>query len=279
MAITPPKLDDRTFEQLMDAARERAANVCEEWTDWSPGNPAVALTELFAYLTETMIYRLNRLPDKAYVEFLRLMGLQLQPPSAASVTLEFSRIAQTPEAETSGERPQLDEIEIPAGTQVVPRDADEGTVPFVTTQPARILSDQNSVAVQALHFHAVEGERLKDGTGEPAQTLQLKQAPVIAPTGDPLDMEIGVETQLDDLHTARRREYGGKVFRIWTLVEHFTQQTDDRFVYTADRNDGTIQFAPAIRSLTATEQELSTASRDSESVQAGVQSAPRQAGP
>ena len=43
----------------------------------------MVLVEVFAYLTETMIYRLNRVPEKAYIEFLRLLGVTLLPPAAA----------------------------------------------------------------------------------------------------------------------------------------------------------------------------------------------------
>lgn len=56
-----------------------------EWTDLSPGDPGMVILELFAHLTEIMIYRLNRLPEKAYIEFLRLLGVRLQPPRATAI--------------------------------------------------------------------------------------------------------------------------------------------------------------------------------------------------
>ena len=39
--------------------------------------------EVFAYLTETLIWRVNRLPERAYHEFLGLMGIGVRPPAVA----------------------------------------------------------------------------------------------------------------------------------------------------------------------------------------------------
>ena len=83
MSLPSPNLDDRDFNQLLEECRLQIKRSCPEWTDLSPGDPGMMLLELFAHLTEIMIYRLNRLPDKAYVEFLRLLGVKILPPSAA----------------------------------------------------------------------------------------------------------------------------------------------------------------------------------------------------
>jgi len=91
MALPVPNLDDRTFAQLVEAARQRILLTCPEWTDLSVGDPGMVLLEAFAYLTETMIYRLNRLPEKSYIAFLRLLGVTLLPPAPAAVELLFSR--------------------------------------------------------------------------------------------------------------------------------------------------------------------------------------------
>ena len=89
MALPAPNLDERTFADLVADARQYILTRCPSWTDLSPGDPGITLLEVFAYLTEVMIYRLNRVPAKAYVEFLRLLGVKLLPPSAAAVELRF----------------------------------------------------------------------------------------------------------------------------------------------------------------------------------------------
>src|SRR6185295_6624627 len=98
MSLPSPNLDDRTFEDLLGEAKARVAQTCPAWTDLTPHDPGVVLLEVFAYLTEVMLYRLNRLPDKVHVELLKLMGVRLYPPSAAVVTLTFAADAPLPRA-------------------------------------------------------------------------------------------------------------------------------------------------------------------------------------
>ena len=67
MPLPLPDLDDRTFEELLAEARRQIARSAPDWSDLSAGDPGMVLLELFAHLTETMIYRLNRLPEKSVV--------------------------------------------------------------------------------------------------------------------------------------------------------------------------------------------------------------------
>src|SRR6267142_1548878 len=90
MAFKAPNLDDRDFYKLVEEAKNVIQKECPQWTDLSPGDPGIVILEVFAHLTETMIYRLNRLPEKAYVEVLRLIGVKLSPPTAASTKLSFT---------------------------------------------------------------------------------------------------------------------------------------------------------------------------------------------
>src|SRR6266542_5500845 len=149
MPLEPPNLDDRDFEQLVADARHHLKERTPEWSDVSPSDPGIVLLELFAYLTETMIYRLNRLPAKAYVEFLRLIGVRLRPPAAATVGLRFSlgRAADRP-------------VEIPLGTRVtVDRPPSSGEAPaFVTAEAATIAAGASEVDVPAIHCELVEAE-------------------------------------------------------------------------------------------------------------------------
>ena len=130
MPLPSPNLDDRDFNQLVEEARRHITQSCPAWTDLSPGDPGIVLLELFAYLTETMIYRLNRVPEKMYIEFLRLIGIQLQPPAAASVTLVFSRArAEDPAMQLSrGTRVTVNRSSSTGETLVFTTAAD-GTIP------------------------------------------------------------------------------------------------------------------------------------------------------
>ena len=84
-----PALDDRRFEDLVDAARTRIARYAPEWTDTNPGDAGFALVELFAWLSEMMIYRLGRTPELNYLKFLQLIGIELTPARPAGTVLTF----------------------------------------------------------------------------------------------------------------------------------------------------------------------------------------------
>lgn len=78
-----PRLDDRTFQELMDEMRSLIPIYCPEWTNHNPSDPGITLLELFAFLTEIMLYRLNRVPVRTLFSLLDVLGIQPQPPSAA----------------------------------------------------------------------------------------------------------------------------------------------------------------------------------------------------
>ena len=65
------QLDDRRFQDLVSEARLRITRSCPEWTEHNVSDPGVTLIELFAWMTEMTIYRLNRVPDKLHVDAAR----------------------------------------------------------------------------------------------------------------------------------------------------------------------------------------------------------------
>ncbi|MEP6733592.1 MAG: baseplate J/gp47 family protein, partial [bacterium] len=57
------------------------------WTDHNIHDPGVTLIELFAYLTEELLYRANRIPDRHRRKFLALLGYAPRAPQPASCVL------------------------------------------------------------------------------------------------------------------------------------------------------------------------------------------------
>jgi hypothetical protein len=240
MTLRFPKLDDRDFQTLLLDARRIIQQRCPQWTDLSANDPGIVLLELFAHLTETMIYRLNRLPDKAYVEFLRLIGLRLQPPAAASVELRFML-----------NRPQDRPVEIPLGTRVSASHvtADEQPPMFVTSSTVTIPAGATTADVVAHHGELIEGELAGVSTGQPGFSVNIRRPPVVAPTGrDEPHLVVGVEMKVEDIvERVHAREFEGKWYRIWREVDDFTDVGDDPHVYVADRSAGIITFAPDVQ--------------------------------
>jgi predicted phage baseplate assembly protein len=130
MALPTPNLDDRRFQDLVDDAKRLVQQRCPEWTDHNVSDPGVTLIEAFAYMTDQLLYRLNRVPDRHYVRFLDLIGVRLFPPVAARVPLTFYLSA-----------PQPDTVRIAAGTRAatVRTETDEAIV-FTTLEDLAVVA-------------------------------------------------------------------------------------------------------------------------------------------
>lgn len=243
MSLQAPRLDDRHFYDLLNEAKRLAQERCPEWTNFDAGEPGTTLLEMYAFLTEVMLYRINRIPEKAYIEFLRLMGVRLAPPGAAHVALELRR--------SEGNRRR---IEVPRGTRIsVARPVEGEEPPIFATAEAVVMEPSQDVArVTAYHCRMVEAELLGVSSGLPGQSFQLRHAPVVASTGDPLDLIVAVEARQGEVDERTTTiSYDGQPFQIWHETDHFSQPNaggrHDGQVYVADRASGSVIFSPAIR--------------------------------
>ncbi len=242
MPLTSPNLDDRTFEELVQGARNVITTNAPEWNDLSEGDPGLALMEAFAYLADTTIYRLNRVPDKLFVEFLRLIGVRLEPPSAAVAMVRFTRDPSAPATA----------IEIPRGTRVTIGASSGGGEPplFATLELAHLEAGAAFADVRAIHAELVEGELLGTATGQPGLSFSVARPPIIAGSGDPRDLLIGVQADAKEiLETQTAIDFGGSSYVIWREVEDFSDLGPDDTAYIADRAEGLILLAPAARVL------------------------------
>src|SRR2546422_2581551 len=92
MPIRPPALDDRGFDDLVEELVARIPAHTPEWTNPCVGDPGRTLIDLFAWLTDTLLYRANLIPERQLLAFLRLLGVQMRPAVAAqglvSLTLD-----------------------------------------------------------------------------------------------------------------------------------------------------------------------------------------------
>jgi hypothetical protein len=81
MPVQLPNLDDRSFADLVEEARRLIPTYAPEWTNHNPSDPGITLIEMFAYLTEMMLYRLNRVTEANQVKFLKLLNAPDWKPS------------------------------------------------------------------------------------------------------------------------------------------------------------------------------------------------------
>ena len=185
MALPVPNLDDRRFQDLVDDAKRLVQQRCPEWTDHNVSDPGVTLIEAFAWMTDQLLYRLNRVPDRHYVKFLELIGVRLFPPAAARGEVTFWLSAA-----------QADAVRIAGGTQVatIRTETDDAVVfttlddlPIVPVKLAYVLTtadgkkhvDRTTEAGNARDFAAFEappaaGNLLLVGVSEPAPANVLR---------------------------------------------------------------------------------------------------------
>lgn len=83
MPLKVPNLDDRNYDDLLAEALARIPTHTPEWTNFNKSDPGVTLIEVFAFLTDNLLYRANQIPERNRKKFLSLLGVPLQPASPA----------------------------------------------------------------------------------------------------------------------------------------------------------------------------------------------------
>jgi predicted phage baseplate assembly protein len=149
MSLPAPNLDDRDFQKLVDEAKRFVQRRCPTWTDHNVSDPGVTLIETFAWMTDLLLYRLNRVPERNYLKFLNLIGVELFPPTAARVEVSFRLSSH-----------QDDEVRIAEGTAVsTRRTPTEQSVGFTTVEELTIVPATSEVVGSM-----IDGSELRDHT-------------------------------------------------------------------------------------------------------------------
>ena len=125
MPITLTTIDDRRFDDLVEQALGRASVHTPEWTNQNRSDPGVTLIEVFAFLTETLLYRANQIPDRNRRKFLQLLRIPLRTASAARGLVTITNAAPS-----TNPLP----VVLPEGIEVR-----AGNVPFRTSRAVDVL--------------------------------------------------------------------------------------------------------------------------------------------
>jgi hypothetical protein len=88
--IKIPSLDDRKYQELLNEALARIPVHNPEWTNFNKSDPGVTLIEVFAFLTENLLYRANQVPERNRRKFLSLLGVPIQAATPSSGLVTFS---------------------------------------------------------------------------------------------------------------------------------------------------------------------------------------------
>ncbi len=167
MAIPLLNLDDRTFQDMMAEVQALIPRHAPAWTNRNLSDPGVTLLELFAWVTEAMLFRINRVPDASRQRFLELLGASFQSPQPAKLKLTVTAVT------TNGARC------LPRHTVVfVFPDPQTDAIPFETIEDTVFTSD---LPTRTVIVRQTSLERTKaPGDGQPFQLMRLP-APLALP--------------------------------------------------------------------------------------------------
>lgn len=90
MPLEVPKIDDRTYQEILNEALARIRVHNPEWTNFNESDPGVTLLELFAFMTDSLLYRANRIPERNRRKFIKLLGIGMQPAASAQGLVSFA---------------------------------------------------------------------------------------------------------------------------------------------------------------------------------------------
>ncbi|HEY0078522.1 MAG TPA: putative baseplate assembly protein [Pyrinomonadaceae bacterium] len=141
MPLTAPNLDDRRFAEIMEEARSLIPRYAPEWTDHNDSDPGITLMQLFSWLGEMILFRLNRVPERNYIKFLQLIGVERKPAAPARVELTFA--LASPDAST---------VIIPKGTRVgaQQKQPEPSDMPMLAPEPTEPIVFETDEPLMAL---------------------------------------------------------------------------------------------------------------------------------
>jgi hypothetical protein len=130
MPLQLPVLDNRNFEQLLQEAKRRIPVYTPEWTNFEQdSDPGITIVQLFAFLTENLLYRADRIPERNRLKFLQLLGIPLQQAAPAQGLIRVRN-----------ERGPVAPLPLEAGIVVA-----AGQVNFLTLDPVNVLPVEAAV--------------------------------------------------------------------------------------------------------------------------------------
>lgn len=209
MPIPLPNLDDRQFADLAAEMQARIARFAPEWTNHNAADPGIMLLELFAWLTESTIYRINRVPESSRMRFLEVLGGFFSPAEPATVRVAIC----APNISTAWTLPR-------GSILTTSRFSAEDALRFETLRDVTLTSSSTGDDVVTAHVIArqtdlVENEEIGVSNGEPFQLFTLSQSAVVLPANPfPIPPEVSVDGEP------------------WTYVSNFSNSSADDHHFT-----------------------------------------------
>lgn len=172
MALIAPPIDRREQEQLAAKLREFLVQYVDEFADVDQVLNNVqleTLVQIFGRLHEIINDRLNRAPDRNFLTFLELVGVDISPPRSAAAPLVF----------IPGDRAQSD-ITVPAGTPVIVEGTEDDPITFETREDLTVVRAKLSriVSIDPTADRFTDHASLLDEESSLVETLLAGRTPL-----------------------------------------------------------------------------------------------------
>lgn len=171
-----PKIDQKTFIQMLQQLRDLAPHYIPEWqpedetkSDAPETEPGAALMKIFSQIVTAVISRLNRAPERNLVYFLDMLGFKLLPALPARVPLTF-KLAPGPDQGLGRE------LLVPQRTQATADATDERPeqLPFET--------EEDLLVTPSLLTQVIGVDPLQDAIYQPPPGFLERPLPVESQT-------------------------------------------------------------------------------------------------
>jgi len=144
LAGIQPVLLPASKEAVRAAVQARIAGFTADWTNPAPDDSGVALVRLFGIQMKPLLGRVNKLPEKALVEYLRIAGVTPLPATAADALLTFT---VAPAAGAS--------VPVPAGFQAGASPAAGGSGQVIFETERTVIATPATLAAVAVTVNGI----------------------------------------------------------------------------------------------------------------------------
>jgi predicted phage baseplate assembly protein len=141
-----PSIDNRRYDDILAEARTRIPRYTSEWTDLNDSDPGMTLVQLFAWMTDMLLYRMGRVPELNYLKFLELLGMELRAATPAVAEITFPVLPTTTDPY----------VIVPMRTQVSAEDPDNPTPIVFETDRTLIALTAKLASVQAFDAYSYQ---------------------------------------------------------------------------------------------------------------------------
>lgn len=155
MPVRLPDLYKRSYEEISDEMLASIPKYTSKWTNHNPSDPGITILELLSWIAETTLYRINRVPEESYINFLRFV-------TGASSTNEIDRLLREKDLDLSHKKILEFLKEIEDGNKKTMPEIKAASLNFLKSRYRAVTEeDFRELAIEATVLNTGEKARVK----------------------------------------------------------------------------------------------------------------------